>query len=81
MAHHGQARHSAQESLVPPPSRCPELNPTESIRQTHAPKLALEPIFENYDDIVTRSCEAWNKLVALPAIITSIGLRQCTYPS
>ncbi len=34
------------------------------------------PIFENYDDIIRRSCEAWNKLAALPDIVTSVGLRQ-----
>lgn len=68
-------------SLVPLPPRCPELNPTENIWQYMRQNWLSNLIFDNYDDIVTRSCEAWNKLVALPEIITSIGLRQWAYPS
>lgn len=28
-----------------------------------------------YDDIIDAACEAWNKLTALPDVITSIGPR------
>jgi hypothetical protein len=32
-------------------------------------------VFETYDDIVDAACEAWNKLIAQPQTITSIGMR------
>jgi hypothetical protein len=32
-------------------------------------------VFETYDDLIDAAREAWNKLVAAPATITSIGLR------
>ncbi len=32
-------------------------------------------IFETYEDIIDAACEAWNKLIALPDVITSIGMR------
>jgi len=33
-------------------------------------------VFEGYDDIIDAACDAWNKLTAKPAVITSIGSRQ-----
>ena len=38
-------------------------------------------IFESYEEILDICCEAWNKLVALPKTITSIGLRTWANPS
>jgi len=32
-------------------------------------------VFNSYDEIVDRCCDAWNKLVAQPSRITSIGMR------
>ena len=62
-------------TLIFLPSRAPELNPVETIwpylRQTGpSPR-----IFETYEAIIDAACEAWRKLLAQPAIITSIGLR------
>ena len=62
-------------TLIFLPSRAPELNPVETIwpylRQTW-----LSPrVFETYEAIIDAACEAWRKLLAQPAIITSIGLR------
>jgi hypothetical protein len=31
--------------------------------------------FETYDDIIDIACDAWRKLIAQPAMITSIGMR------
>jgi transposase len=61
-------------TLIFLPSRAPELNPVETIwpylRQT-----GLSPrVFETYEAIIDAACEAWRKLLAQPAIITSIGL-------
>ena len=33
-------------------------------------------VFEDYNAIVDAGCEAWNKLVAQPETITSIGMRK-----
>ena len=32
-------------------------------------------VFETYDAIIDAACEAWQKLIAQPQTITSIGLR------
>jgi hypothetical protein len=32
-------------------------------------------VFETYDDIIDAACQAWNKLIAKPDIIRSIGMR------
>jgi hypothetical protein len=32
-------------------------------------------IFETYEDIVDAACDAWNKFIAQPQTITSIGMR------
>ncbi len=33
-------------------------------------------VFEDYNAIIDAGCEAWNKLIALPETITSIGMRK-----
>ena len=62
-------------TLIFLPSRAPELNPVETIwpylRQTGLSNRA----FETDQAIIDAACDAWRKLLAQPAIITSIGLR------
>ena len=57
------------------PSRAPELNPQENIWQYLRSNWLSNRIFETYEDIVDAACEAWNKLIAQPRTITSIGMR------
>ncbi len=57
------------------PSRSPELNPVEQIWQFLRANFLSNRVFESYDDIIDAACEAWNRLVALPGTITSIGMR------
>ena len=57
------------------PSKSPELNPVENIWQYLRANWLSNRVFETYDDIIDAACEAWNKLTALPAVITSIGMR------
>jgi len=58
------------------PSRSPELNPVENIWQYMRANWLSNRIFESYDAIIDAMCEAWNKLLALPEAIKSIGLRE-----
>jgi DDE superfamily endonuclease len=57
------------------PSRAPELNPVENIWQYLRANWLSNRVFETYEDIVDATCEAWNKLIALPDTISSIGTR------
>jgi hypothetical protein len=63
-------------TLILLPSRSPELNPVENIWQYLRANWLSNRVFESYDDIIDAACQAWNKLIALPAVITSIGMRQ-----
>ncbi len=58
------------------PSRSPELNPVENIWQYMRPNWLSNRIFENYEAILDAGCEAWNKLIAQPETIKSIGMRK-----
>jgi DDE superfamily endonuclease len=58
------------------PSRSPELNPVEQIWQFLRANYLSNRVFETCDDIIDASCQAWNRLVALPETITSIGMRE-----
>jgi transposase len=63
-------------TLIWLPSRSPELNPVENIWQYLRGNWLSNTVFESYDDIIEALCDAWNKLTALPDVITSIGLRK-----
>ena len=58
------------------PSRSPELNPVENIWQYLRANWLSNRIFENYDAILDVGCDAWNKLIAQPETIKSIGMRK-----
>ena len=60
-------------SIVCLPPRSPELNPHENIWQYMRQNWLSNRIFEDYNAIVDAACEAWNKLIDLPDVITSIG--------
>lgn len=57
------------------PSRAPELNPQENIWQYLRGNWLSNRVFETYDAIVDAACNAWNKLIAQPETIASIGMR------
>jgi len=63
-------------TLLPLPPRSPELNPVENIWQFLRDNWLSNRIFRSYDDIVTLSCEAWNRLIEQPWKIMSIGRRE-----
>ena len=62
-------------TLIFLPSRAPELNPVETIWQHLRQTWLSNRVFETYEAIIDAACQAWRKLLAQPAIITSIGLR------
>ena len=57
------------------PSRAPELNPVENVWQYLRQNWLSNWVFEDYDAIVDAACDAWRRLIADPARITSIGIR------
>jgi hypothetical protein len=57
------------------PSRAPELNPVENIWQYLRANWLSNRVFETFADIIDAICKAWNKLIAQPETITSIGIR------
>jgi hypothetical protein len=62
-------------TLIPPPAKCPQLNPQENVWRFMREKWLSNRIFKSFDDIVDHCCDAWNKLVDQPSRIMSIGLR------
>jgi transposase len=68
-------RTPANLSLLPLPSKAPELNSVESVWQFMRDNYLSNRIFQNYEDIVDYCCEAWNKVADQPWRIMSIGLR------
>ena len=66
-------------TLLPLPPKCPELNPVENLWQFLRDNWLSNRVFHSYRAIVDHCCYAWNKLVAQPWIIMSIGLREWAY--
>ena len=62
-------------TLIFLPSRSPELNPVENVWQYLRANWLSNTVFETYDDIIDAACDAWNRLIALPDVIASIGTR------
>ena len=58
------------------PSRSPELNPVEQVWQFLRANFLSYRVFETYEEIIEAGCDAWNRLIALPATIASIGMRE-----
>ena len=63
-------------TLIFLPSRAPELNPAENVWQYLRQNWLSNRVFDPYEPIIDAACEAWRKLLAHPAIITSIGRRE-----
>ena len=68
-------------TLVPLPSRSPELNPMENGWQFLRDNWLSNRVFACYDDILDHCCDAWNKLVEQPWRIMSLGLREWAHRS
>lgn len=62
-------------SLLFLPPKSPELNPVENIWQYLRQNWLANRVFDTYDAILEAGCQAWNNLIDLPDVITSIGTR------
>jgi transposase len=62
-------------TVVPLPSKCPELNPQENIWQFMRNNWLSNRVFTSYEDILAHCCYAWNRLIEQPWRIISIGTR------
>ena len=63
-------------TLLPLPPYAPELNPIENVwAYLRANRLAIS-VFESYDDIVARCCDAWNFFANDTATVRSITTRE-----
>jgi len=62
-------------TLLPLPSKSPELNPVENIWQYMRDNWLSNRVFTSYSDILDHCCAAWNRLTDQPWRIMSIGLR------
>ena len=63
-------------TIVTLPPYAPELNPVENIwAYLRANRLAIS-VFDTYDDIVDRCCDAWNAFAGDPERIRSIATRE-----
>jgi hypothetical protein len=50
-------------TLLPLPSKSPELNPVETVWQYMRDNWLSNRVFSSYPDILDHCCEAWNRLV------------------
>ena len=76
LAHDRQAHGPEEHHPDPAAVALPELNPVENIWQYLRANWLSNRVFDTYDDIIDAACDAWNRLIAQPATITSIGMRE-----
>ena len=65
----------ANITIVPLPPKCPELNAQENVWQYLRENWLSNRVFTSYNNIVDHCAYAWNRLVAEPWRIMSLGLR------
>jgi transposase len=68
-------------SIIPIPSKCPELNPQENVWEFMRDNWLSNRVFQSREEIIDHCCDAWNKLVAQPWRIMSLGLRDWAHGS
>jgi DDE superfamily endonuclease len=62
-------------ALLPLPPYSPELNPVENIWEFLRGNILSHRVFDDYDAVIQACADAWNRLMELPATITSIATR------
>ena len=66
-------------TLIALPAKCPELNPQENIWQFMRENWLSNRVFKSFNDIVDRCCDAWNKFIDKPLLLTPLLQRE--FPS
>lgn len=69
----------ANITIMALPAKCPELNPQENVWEFMRDNWLSNRVFTCYDNIVDHCASAWNKLVAQPWRIMTLGLRDWTH--
>ena len=59
-------------ALLPLPPYAPELNPIENIWEYLRGNQLSHVVYKNYETVVDACCDAWNALMRLPEVLTSI---------
>jgi transposase len=74
--------HETKKLIVPEnlaivllPARSPELNSAENVWQYLRQNWLSNRVFEDFNAILDAGCDAWNRLIAMPDTIRSIGWR------
>jgi hypothetical protein len=62
--------------LLPLPPYAPELNSAENIWEYLRANKLSHCVWESYEAILDACCDAWNDLMALPAVLSSITTRE-----
>jgi transposase len=63
-------------TLLPLPPYSPELNPVEQLWQQMKQRFLSNTTFKNYDDIIERSCKAWNEILTEDDFIRNLCSRK-----
>ena len=75
VAHLRTADRPSNITIMALPAKCPELNPQENVWEFMRDNWLSNRVFTSYDNIVDHCADAWNKLVAQPWRIMTLGLR------
>jgi transposase len=62
-------------TILPLPPTSPELNPTEQVWQILRRDYLANRCYENYEDILQSSCDAWNAFTSVPKKVTNLCFR------
>lgn len=62
-------------TLMPLPSASPELNPVEQVWQQLRDRELSNRCYDDYEDIVTSSCNAWNHFIDAPGAVRQLCSR------
>ncbi|VVM20087.1 Mobile element protein, partial [uncultured Gammaproteobacteria bacterium] len=66
-------------TLLPLPPYSPELNPVEQLWQQIKQRFLSNTTFQNYDDVIERSCQAWNEILSEDGFIKNLCSREWSF--
>ena len=63
-------------SVIKLPPYSPELNPIEQVWSWLRQRYLANPSFTDYDDIISKVCDAWNRFLDSSKRVTKISSRR-----